>query len=134
MHPQLGLELAFSLSGRSAHDKSSVLAFDPSRPSLKFNFDPKLARLTHQAVNQIEIKLFKWTLGAVQNRDFGSSTSGQVGKLKRYVTAADEYDSAGQGIKFKKLIAGSEVVFARNVQRLGFGPHSNQNVSAFQCV
>jgi hypothetical protein len=57
-----------------------------------------------------------------------------VGKLKRYVTTANEQDSAGQGIEFQKLFASGEVVFTWNVKRLRFRAGGDQKVSGFQYV
>src|SRR5258708_1951523 len=62
VHHQVGLELALAPSCRSANHKISVPAFDPGRHTLKFNLDAELTRLTHKAINQVRIKLLKWTL------------------------------------------------------------------------
>src|SRR5260370_36111236 len=62
MHHQFGVELALALSCRSTDDKFFVIAFDPGRPTLKFNLDPKLTCLAQEAINEVGIKLLKWTL------------------------------------------------------------------------
>jgi hypothetical protein len=56
-------------------------------------------------------------LGALQDRDFGAGTCGQMRELRSDIAAADQHDPARQRLQLEESVACAHQLLARNAER-----------------
>src|SRR5260370_5572773 len=123
---------AFLGCGRGPDAQAAGPFLYPFRLRPKLDINAQFAGSHYNLLNQVRIKKLKRTRPTVHNGDFRTHARSYMSKLKGYVAAPDEEDSARKFIKLQELFTRRKELLAGNFQVGGLLPRRDDGKTRLQ--
>jgi hypothetical protein len=110
MHNHIRLKRARLPRGQCLDNQLSGVLFDPCRFDLEMKVYAKFASSLNELINEIRVKMGKWTRATMEDGYLRSCKRRYMGKLKGGIPASDKEKLSREFVRLQELIACHKVL------------------------